>query len=101
MTTELHWIDGPWLGQVAISSRPRGGDWLEDEVHSWDQLGVDIAVSLLTKDETVDLRLTRTASLWKPSGPLVLRIEELDLMYTFYKHTARTVTSCDSLQSRN
>jgi protein-tyrosine phosphatase len=31
--------------------RPRGGDWLEDEVLSWRRAGVDVVVSLLTADE--------------------------------------------------
>jgi protein-tyrosine phosphatase len=37
--------------------RPRGGDWLEDEVHSWRQAGVDVVLSLLTRDEVADLGL--------------------------------------------
>ena len=35
MHTELYWIPGPWLGRLAIMPRPRGGDWLEDEIRSW------------------------------------------------------------------
>lgn len=58
MRTELYWIEGPWLGRLAISPRPRGNDWLEDEVRGWKQAGVDVVVSLLTADEVVELALT-------------------------------------------
>lgn len=68
MRTELHWIDGPWLGQLAISSRPRGGDWLEDEVRSWQQAGLDVIVSLLTHDEIASLDLAAEAQLCQVHG---------------------------------
>jgi len=59
MYTELYWIEGPWPGRLAISARPRGGDWLEDEVKSWRRAGLDIIVSLLTPDEEEALDLQR------------------------------------------
>lgn len=37
--------------------RPRSGEWLEDEVRTWRIAGVDIVVSLLTREEIVDLGL--------------------------------------------
>jgi protein-tyrosine phosphatase len=43
--------------------RPRGGDWLEDEVRSWRQAGVDVVLSLLTSDEVADLGLGDEAAL--------------------------------------
>lgn len=57
MKTVLYWIEGPWTGRLAIAARPRGGDWLEDEVRAWRQSGVDIVVSLLTPEEVIDLDL--------------------------------------------
>ncbi len=68
MTTEIHWIDGPWSGRLAISSRPRGGDWLEDEVRSWQQSGLNMIVSLLTDDEITDLNLKQQAELCEAYG---------------------------------
>jgi len=68
MTTEIHWIDGPWSGRLAISSRPRGGDWLEDEVRSWHQAGLNIIVSLLTDDEITDLSLKQETELCEAYG---------------------------------
>jgi protein-tyrosine phosphatase len=37
--------------------RPRGGDWLEDEVRAWRDAGVDLVVSLLEESEVTDLDL--------------------------------------------
>ena len=68
MKTELYWIDGPWSGKLAIVPRPRGGDWLEDEVGAWRQAGLDVVVSLLTQDEVADLDLTQEAKLSRAKG---------------------------------
>ena len=57
MRTDLYWIDGPWNGRLAIAARPRGGDWLEDEVRSWRRAGLDVIVSLLTPDEVAEFDL--------------------------------------------
>lgn len=68
MRTELYWIDGPWLGRLAISSRPRGGDWLEDEIRSWQRAGLEVIVSLLTSEESAELDLTQEAKLCQNQG---------------------------------
>ncbi len=65
MWTELHWVDGPWPGKLAMSARPRGGDWLEDELAGWHRAGVNTVVSLLTRDEEQTLDLKREAGLVK------------------------------------
>lgn len=59
--TALHWVDGPWPGRLALAARPRGGEWLEDEISGWDQAGIDAIVSLLTPDEEHDLGLNDEA----------------------------------------
>ena len=59
MNPDLFWIPGPWRGNLAIVTRPRGGDWLEGEVSGWRQSGLDVVVSLLEKDEATDLGLDR------------------------------------------
>jgi protein-tyrosine phosphatase len=48
---------------LSVMARPRGGDWLPDEVQSWRDAGVDVVVSLLTPDEQVELELDEEASL--------------------------------------
>ena len=54
MRTELYWIEGPWLSRLAIMPRPRGGDWLEDEITSWRHVGIDTIVSALMKEESTE-----------------------------------------------
>jgi hypothetical protein len=47
-----HEITGPAL---FVASRPRGGDWLEDEVARWRRLGVARVVSLAEPAEECEL----------------------------------------------
>jgi len=54
---ELFWIPGTWRGRLAIAARPRGGDWLSDEVKGWRQAGADVVVSLLEEGEADQLNL--------------------------------------------
>jgi protein-tyrosine phosphatase len=68
VNTELYWIEGPWPGRLAISARPRGGDWLEDELKGWRDEGIDTVVSLLTPDEEESLDLGREAQLSRHCG---------------------------------
>ena len=48
MRKDLYWLNGPWQGKLAMAARPRGGDWLEDDLSSWKREGVDTVLSLLT-----------------------------------------------------
>ncbi len=68
MYTELHWVDGPWPGKLAISARPRGGDWLDEELASWRKSGVDEVVSLLTPEEVESLDLQDEAAHSRDTG---------------------------------
>jgi len=68
MRTTIYWIEGPLPGKLAISSRPRGGDWLEDEVRSWRHSKLDLIVSLLTADEISELELSQEAELCRVHG---------------------------------
>jgi|KBSSwiStaDraftv2_1062776.scaffolds.fasta_scaffold378802_1 protein-tyrosine phosphatase len=68
MRNEVYWIDGPWSGRLAITARPRGGDWLMDEVASWKQAGFDVIVSLVTPQEAEELGLTQEADLSQSAG---------------------------------
>ena len=68
MRTELYWIEGPWPGRLAIAPRPRGGDWLEDEICSWRRSGVDIVLSLLTPDEIAELSLAEEEKLCRANS---------------------------------
>ena len=58
MNNEIFWIDGPWLGKLAIVTRPRGDDWLLDEMQRLRKAGFDIILSLLEHSENRELGLT-------------------------------------------
>ena len=68
MNPKLYWIDSQSSGRLAISARPRGGDWLEDEIEGWHKAGVDAVVSLLTPQEIEDLALQRESRLSAARG---------------------------------
>jgi protein-tyrosine phosphatase len=57
MFTEPFRVEAPWLGPLSISARPRGGEWLAEELRAWRRAGVDIVVSLLEPEEASDLGL--------------------------------------------
>jgi protein-tyrosine phosphatase len=59
---QVYWIDGPWPGRLAILARPRGGDWLEDEVRSWKKSGLNVVVSLLMPEESLEFDLQNEGS---------------------------------------
>ncbi len=78
MWTELHWVDGPWPGRLALAARPRGGEWLEDEIASWRRGGVDTVFSLLTAEEERDLDIAREAAAARAHGMKFLSYPILD-----------------------
>lgn len=62
MQAEIYWIADVPKGRLAVLPRPRGGDWLEDEVRSLRAAGVDVLVSLLTREEVEELELLDEAA---------------------------------------
>lgn len=68
MRTELYWIEAPWRGRLAIMPRPRRGDWLEDEIQFWRRSGVDVVVSLLTREEQTELNLREEEALCRANS---------------------------------
>jgi hypothetical protein len=50
------------VGSVSISARPRGGDWLDDEIAMLSRLGVGLVVSLLCDDEQIEFGLEDEAA---------------------------------------
>lgn len=61
MRADVYWVPGPWRGRLGVVPRPRGGDWLGDEVRSWRAAGLDAVVSLLTPAENAELDLQEEA----------------------------------------
>ncbi len=76
--TELHWVDVPWPGRLALAARPRGGEWLEDEITSWQRSGVNTVFSLLTSEEERDLDISREATEARAHGMKFLSYPILD-----------------------
>ncbi len=68
MKATVYWIESNWPGKLAIIPRPRGGDWLEDEVAAWKEAGLDVIVSLLEADEAADLDLRQEGNLSQAAG---------------------------------
>jgi protein-tyrosine phosphatase len=65
---KLYWIAKSSPGRLAISVRPRGGDWLEDEIEGWRKQGIDVVVSLLTPSENEELDLKDEGGFSKAKG---------------------------------
>jgi protein-tyrosine phosphatase len=73
----LDWIKAPGL-QLAIVPRPRGDDWLLDDLRNLKAGGIDVLVSLLTQAESDELGLSDEAKGCKEVGItfLVFPIED-------------------------
>ncbi len=68
MKTDLYWIESPTPGRLAVMPRPRGGDWLADEVRAWRAAGVNVVLSLLTSTEVGNFDLTQEGALCQAEG---------------------------------
>jgi protein-tyrosine phosphatase len=68
MQVRIYWIDGVDSGRLGIMPRPRGGDWLEDEIRSLKISGVDAVVSLLEPEEISELDIAEEKSLCEANG---------------------------------
>src|SRR5947208_770859 len=68
MRAELFWVEGVRAGRLAVLPRPRGGDWLRDEIQSLRASGVNVLVSLLTQEEATELDLADEAGYCAASG---------------------------------
>jgi protein-tyrosine phosphatase len=53
---------------LGIVPRPRGGDWLADEVRSWRAAQIDVVASLLTPEEAAELDLQAEEALAREEG---------------------------------
>lgn len=57
----LFWLETQNL-RLATMARPRGWDWLQDEVKTLRQEGIDVVVSALTPEESKELGLSDEAA---------------------------------------
>lgn len=51
-----------------MSARPRGGDWLQDEIADWKRSGIDVVLSLLEKTEEKEMNLEKEAETARAQG---------------------------------
>lgn len=68
MTSGIYWIEGPWPGKLGVAARPRGGDWLADEIANWRREGITTVVSLLTPEEESELSLQEESANARAQG---------------------------------
>ncbi len=68
MRAELYWVESPFPGRLAIGPRPRGGEWLDDELSDFRRAGVEVVVSLLTASEVRELDLMEEAAGCRAAG---------------------------------
>lgn len=66
--TPIYWIPTSTAGRLGIMSRPRGGDWLVDEIRSLASSKVDTLVRLLTSTEMEELDLSLQARYCRDCG---------------------------------
>lgn len=68
MKPQLYTVVRPGAGTLSTMSRPRGDDWLADELNALAHAGVDCLVSMLTPAEEHELGLQREAALASGAG---------------------------------
>ncbi len=55
----IYWIDTYEQGNIGMMARPKGNDWLEDEIIKLNKLGINMVVSLLEKHEERELNIEK------------------------------------------
>jgi len=62
------WVDTENQLRIAIVPRPRGGDWLDDDIAHLKRDGVDVLVSMLQPEEADDLGLSAERASCEAAG---------------------------------
>ena len=65
---DIYWIRHDQQSRLAIVARPEGEEWLEEDLASLKQGGIDVLVSLLMPDEAEDLGLAHEGDLATQKG---------------------------------
>jgi protein-tyrosine phosphatase len=96
----IYWIDKTETGRIAVLACPQGNQWLESEILSWREDGIDVVVSFLTEPEDRLLGLTREAELCRKSGLTFISfpIEDCDVPLSS-EDTLQLVKELDALLS--
>jgi protein-tyrosine phosphatase len=61
----VYWINSTPPTRLAIVARPRGGDWLEDDIKKLSAAGIEVLVSALTPLEVDELGLENESAYCK------------------------------------
>jgi len=64
----IYWLRTIPNIRLAMMPRPRGGEWLEDEISGLRDAGLDTIVSLIEGDESTELGLQQEAALCQAAG---------------------------------
>jgi protein-tyrosine phosphatase len=62
MKATIYSIQGAAPNRIAIVARPRGGDWLCEEISALSREGINVLVSMLTEEESNELGLNRESA---------------------------------------
>ncbi len=65
---DIYWIQHDEHPHLAIVARPRGDDWLEEDLQKLKRGGIEVLISLLMADEAIDLGLTAEGDLASSMG---------------------------------
>lgn len=68
MRAQLYTVEPLNPGRLSLMARPRGGEWLVDEIEALHAAGVDVLVSLLTPEEIRELGLSEEGPLCQEQG---------------------------------
>ena len=68
MPQNIYWISAAQPYRLAIVARPRGHDWLADEIEDLARQGIDTLVSMLTPEEATELGLVEEERLCAEHG---------------------------------
>jgi len=73
---DAYWIGDPAETKLAIVPRPRGGDWLETDLSNLKREGIDILISILTREEEIELGLEQERELAESLGITFLLVSD-------------------------
>jgi protein-tyrosine phosphatase len=65
---DIYWIRHEKEPRLAIVSRPRGDDWLEEDLANLKRGGIEVLISLLTPEEALNLGLLAEGDLASQAG---------------------------------
>lgn len=64
----IYWINDFEKGNLGMMARPRGNDWLQDEVTRLKLLNVNIVISLLEYNEVMELEIEKESEICQASN---------------------------------